>query len=306
MFQIRKADRKKSRIRLLLGGASGSGKTYSALLLAKGLTGGDMSKVLVIDTEGASAEFYSAGELAGFHILELSAPFHPDRYVQALRAGEQAGYAVIILDSITHEWNGAGGCLDIHQTFARKKDSYAAWNDVTPLHRRFLDAITQSPAHVLATVRKKTDYERSQDEKTGHAKIQKVGLKEEQREGLDYEFMIVFDIYEDHKATVNKDRTGLFADRLAEPLTVQTGQQIRAFCDIANKPTAPQPTTTTHEATQDTQAAGMPESIQAINTLEQLRAAFDKLTKQEQDEQREAFGQRKIQIENNNNNNAAH
>src|SRR6185369_7433589 len=137
-MQFQKAERKKAKLRLALTGPSGSGKTYGALQISRGIGG----KIAVIDTEKGSASLYS--HLIDFDVLELSPPFTPERFVQAVRAAESGGFDILIIDSITHEWSGSGGCLELVDEVARAKykgNSWSAWNEITPRHREFLDSL---------------------------------------------------------------------------------------------------------------------------------------------------------------------
>src|SRR4028119_1925234 len=152
-MELRKATRKKAKIRLGLSAVSGGGKTYSALLVAYGLCG-DWNKVAIIDSENNSADLYA--HPGDFNVLPISAPFSPERYIEAIRACEKAGMEVIIIDSITHEWDGKGGCLEIVEQLGGK---YQDWAKVTPRHQAFIEAILQSPSHIITTVRRKQDYE---------------------------------------------------------------------------------------------------------------------------------------------------
>lgn len=147
---FKKAERKRAKLRLALAGPSGSGKTYSALLIAKGMGG----KIAVIDTEQGSASLYS--HVAEFDALELGPPFTPERYIEAINAAVSGGYDVLVIDSMTHEWDGAGGCLESNERMANAKfkgNTWAAWNETTPRHRAFVDAILQAPIHVIAVSR---------------------------------------------------------------------------------------------------------------------------------------------------------
>jgi hypothetical protein len=119
---LRPASRKKAKIRLGLSAVSGGGKTYSAILIAKGLVG-DLSKVAIIDTESGSADLYA--HLGDYNVLPLTAPFTPERYIEAIRSCEKAGMEVIIIDSITHEWDGRGGCLEIVESLGGKYQDWA-------------------------------------------------------------------------------------------------------------------------------------------------------------------------------------
>lgn len=230
-MEFSKAVRKRAKLRLALTGPSGSGKTYGALMVAKGLGG----RIAVIDSEHGSASLYS--HLCDFDTLELGPPYSPERYIEAIKAAERAGYEVIVIDSTTHEWSGSGGCLEINEQTARAKykgNTWSAWNDTTPRHRAFIDAMLQSSAHVIATGRSKT--ETAQTEEGGRKKVVKLGMKTEQRDGFEYEFTAVIDLVHDgHYATASKDRTGLFAGD-PKPLTEDTGAELRAWLDGGVEP----------------------------------------------------------------------
>ena len=221
-----KATRTNSKLSLAITGTAGAGKTYGALLIAKGLGG----KIAMIDTENGSGNIYA--DLCDFDICGLNAPFHPQRYISLIHEAEHAGYDIIIIDSISHEWNGEGGCLDIHtkETAAsRSGNGYVAWGKVTPLHNMFIQALTSSSAHIIATIRCKADYVQAENER-GRTEIRKVGLAPIQREGTDYEFGTVFDISASHLASVTKDRTRIFP---AEPfsITPRVGEALRKWLD---------------------------------------------------------------------------
>ena len=207
-MQIRKATRKKAKIRLGLSAVSGGGKTYSAILIAKGLCG-DLSKVAVIDTENGSADLYA--HIGDYNVLPLTAPFTPERYIEAIRACEKSGMEVIIVDSISHEWDGKGGCLEIVEQLGGK---YQDWAKVTPRHQAFIEAILHSPCHVITTVRRKQDYEMTKDS-NGKVKVEKGGLREITREGFEYELTINLEMDTSHNASASKDRTGLFMGKPA-------------------------------------------------------------------------------------------
>ena len=229
MAGLRKAQRRAAKIRLGLASPSGGGKTYSALLIAKGLAG-SWDKVAVIDTENGSADLYS--HLGDYNVLQLTAPYHPDKYIAAIRECEQAGMEVIVVDSITHEWSGVGGCLELQQIATEKqriKNTYTAWKEVTPLHQKFIDAILQSNCHIITTVRSKTDY--LQMEEQGRKSIQKVGMAQVTRDGFEYELTVSLELDVNHHAVVSKDRTGLFEGRPSFVPTEETGAKIREWCE---------------------------------------------------------------------------
>src|SRR5688572_3154901 len=152
-MQLQQASRKKAKIRLGLSAVSGAGKTYSAILIAQGLCG-DLSKVAIIDTENGSADLYA--HLGNYLVLPLAAPYSPERYIEAIRACEKQGVEVIIIDSISHEWEGKGGCLELADTLGGQYQF--AWKTLTPRHEAFKQAILHSPCHIITTVRRKQDY----------------------------------------------------------------------------------------------------------------------------------------------------
>jgi hypothetical protein len=222
---LRQATRQKAKIRLGLSAVSGGGKTYSAILIAKGLSSGDLSKVAIIDTENGSADLYA--HLGNYNVLTLNAPFSPERYIDAIKTCEDAGMNVIIIDSITHEWDGKGGCLQIQEQLGGK---YQDWAKVTPRHQAFIDAILQSKCHVITTVRRKQDYEMTKDA-GGKMKVEKAGLKEVTREGFEYELTANIELDIRHNATALKDRTGLFMDQPQFIPSEETGKKLLEWCE---------------------------------------------------------------------------
>ncbi len=194
-----KATKKQLKLRLLLEGPSGSGKTLGALTLASGMG----KKIALIDTEKRSASLYA--DKVVFDVLDLSPPYTPESYISAIQQAEKAGYDVLIIDSITHEWNGTGGCLDIQNSLGGR---YQDWAKVTPRHNKFIEAILQSNLHIIGTARTKSDYVIST---TGNKmRVDKVGMKTEQRDGMEFEFTCVLRLNQNHMFEASKDRTGLF------------------------------------------------------------------------------------------------
>jgi hypothetical protein len=223
-LNFRKASRSQAKIKLGLQGPSGSGKSTSALLLAYGLVG-DWSKIVVIDSENGSADLYS--HLGDYNVLGISAPYTPEKYTECIQFCHAQGMEVIIIDSISHEWEGDGGILDIHGNMAG--NSFTNWSKLTPRHNSFVNAILYTPVHVIATIRSKQDYVMM--EKNGKAAPEKVGLKGVTRDGMDYEFTVVLDIDIRHHARTSKDRTGIFSSKHEFIITKETGQRIREWCE---------------------------------------------------------------------------
>lgn len=238
-MQIRKAERRKSKLRLGISGPSGAGKTLSALLVAYGITN-DWDKVGFIDTEQRSGDLYAQTEKAGVYIgeflkIDLDPPYEPEKYIKAIRMLEEAGAAVIIIDSLTHAWAGDGGLLDIQGKIADsgRGNSFTAWRTVTPRHNALVDGILQSKSHIIATVRSKTEYVQQQGS-NGKAEIKKVGMAPIQRDGMEYEFTTFLDLSLEHVASASKDRTSLFDGRFVK-LTPETGKELLNWLETGSE-----------------------------------------------------------------------
>lgn len=226
-MNLQKAQKQRVKLRIGISSPSGFGKTYSALLMAFGMTQ-DWSKIAVIDTENGSANLYA--ELGEYNTLNLDAPYSPERYIEALKTCENASMEVIIIDSITHEWNGKGGCLQIQEKLGGR---FQDWAKVTPRHQAFIDAILSSSCHVITTVRKKIDYSMDKDS-NGRTKVVKLGLKDITREGLDFEMTTFFEIINDkHLVIASKDRTNLFSNKPEFVITSGTGKLLEKWCNNA-------------------------------------------------------------------------
>lgn len=232
---LQKACRRKSRIRLGLSSVSGGGKTYSALLIAKGLANGDLARVAVIDTENGSADLYA--DLGPYQVLRITPPYTPERYTEAISFCEKAGMEVIIIDSISHEWEGKGGVLEMAE--AQGGQFQSAWKGLTPRHESFKQAILQSSCHMITTVRRKQDYVLQEKVNKSGKVVQapvKVGLKEVTREGWEYELTINLELELNHFATASKDRTGLFMGKPSFIPSEETGRLIAAWCNEGQEP----------------------------------------------------------------------
>ncbi|CAM4184578.1 AAA family ATPase [Flavobacterium antarcticum] len=221
-MQLRQSERKKAKIKLALQGTAGSGKTYSSILLAQGLTNGNLSKVAIIDTENGSADLYA--HLGNYNVLTLAPPFTPENYIKAIELCEKSGMEVIIIDSISQCWDEL---LDFHSKLAG--NSFTNWGKITPRQKAFVDKILQADAHIIATMRTKQDYVLQQ--KDGKYVPEKVGLKAVQRDGMDYEFTLVFDVDIKHFSVSSKDRTGLFMGKPEFIINSNTGKKILEWCN---------------------------------------------------------------------------
>lgn len=224
-MKLKQAQRSQVKLRIGLSGPSGYGKTYSALLLAFGITE-KWEKIAVIDTENNSASLYS--HLGSYNVLTLEEPYSPQRYIEAIKACENAGMEVIIVDSISHEWSGKGGCLEMHEQLGGR---FQDWSKITPYHNAFIDAILQSNSHVITSARRKVDYSLDKD-MNGKTKVVKLGTKEITREGFEYELTVNFELINDnHLVKASKDRTGLFMDKPEFVINQSTGKKLKAWCN---------------------------------------------------------------------------
>ncbi|MFT5250669.1 MAG: hypothetical protein ACI93P_002411 [bacterium] len=248
-MELRQSTRSHAKMKMALQAPSGAGKSMSALLLAKGLTNDNLSKVAIIDTENKSSNLYA--HLGNYNVLSMSPPFSPEKYIEAIDICLKGGMEVIIIDSISHCWDYL---LEYHSSMSG--NSFTNWGKITPMHNKFINKILQSDAHFIATMRTKQDYVLQQ--KNGKFVPEKVGLKAVQRDGVDYEMTIVFDIDIKHFAKASKDRTGLFADKPEFIITEGVGRKIKDWCNSG-------------ESLQDVK-----DEIKACTTLEQLRVIYTK------------------------------
>jgi KaiC/GvpD/RAD55 family RecA-like ATPase len=236
-LSFRKASKTQSKLRLALVGLSGSGKTYTALRLAKGLGG----RVAVIDTERGSASKY-AGEVTDFDVLQLES-YAPMTFVEAIRLAEAEGYDVLIIDSLSHAWMGKEGALEQVDKAAKRsqaKNSFAAWREVTPQHNAMVDAILQSRCHVIVTMRVKTEYVLEENER-GKKEPKKVGLAPIQRDGLEYEMDVVADLDHEHNFIVSKTRCAALDRYVERNAGDQVAERLKAWLtDGAPAPERPE------------------------------------------------------------------
>ena len=225
-FQVRAASRRSAKARVLLTSPSGGGKTFGALLLAGGM---GCKNIVLIDTEHSSSDKYDGiPGIPDFQVIEFDPDYTPERYCEAMDAAEAAGADCVIIDSTSHEWDGKGGCLELHDELARSRyrgNTWSAWSEVTPRHRKFVERMLSSRAHIIATARSKTETAQV-DDGPGRKKVVKLGMKAIARDGLEFEFDVVLDISHDgHFAVASKDRTGVFYGD-PKPITPATGRRL--------------------------------------------------------------------------------
>ena len=218
-----KATKKQARLRMALAGPAGSGKTFSALAIAAALG----QRVAVIDTEHGSASKYA--DRFAFDVCELET-YSPDAYVKAIKGAEAAGYDVLVIDSLSHAWNGKGGALEMVDEIGRRSrsgNSFNAWRDVTPKHNALVEAMISSRCHIVATMRAKTEY--VLEEVNGKKAPRKVGLAPVQREGMEYEFDVFGDLNPEHGLHITKTRCPDLADKYIDHPGADLGRVLRGW-----------------------------------------------------------------------------
>lgn len=210
-FQVKKAKREKIYVKMGLIAPSGGGKTYGGLRLATGMAEeieketGKKARILMGNTE-AKRGYYYANEF-DYDIVDLEPPYNPEKFVELIDFAVKEGYDILIIDSSSHEWEGKGGCLELHQ---QAGGTYQSWSRVTPRHNKFIQAMADSPIHIIATMRGKDQYEMTKDN-NGKTNVQKLGVGAKQRDGFEYDLTCTFLI--DQKtstAEVQKDNTHIF------------------------------------------------------------------------------------------------
>lgn len=227
MFKAKQAVRNKVFVKVALMAPSGGGKTFSSLRVATGMAQeiekreGRKARILLGNTEGDRGYYY-ANEF-DYEIVDLDPPYTPEKFTSFLHWAEEEKYDIVILDSASHEWEGRGGCLEIH---AKAGGRYQDWKDVTPRHEKFIDAMSKTKINLIATMRGKDKYELEKDD-NGKTSVNKLGVGAKQREGFEFEFTCTFMI--DQKtnfATYQKDNTHIFENEISVLLTEEHGRKL--------------------------------------------------------------------------------
>jgi ABC-type dipeptide/oligopeptide/nickel transport system ATPase component len=233
---FKKAVKYNSRLRLALAGPSGSGKTYTALTIATALAGD--GEVAVIDTERGSASKYADCFL--FDVQELES-FHPNNYINAIHEAEAAGYAVLVIDSLSHAWNGPGGLLEQVENITKRSksgSSFNAWGEATPLQNRLIDTITRSKLHIICTMRTKTEYV-IEPNAYGKSAPRKVGTAPVQRADVEYEFDVYGDMDIDNTLVIHKSRCSELASAVIAKPDSEVAEVLKRWLDGVPAPERP-------------------------------------------------------------------
>lgn len=280
-LEFKKAKREQVRMKISVSGPSGSGKTLSSLRLAFGITKAQFpnlsdeeiwSKICVIDTENGSGSLYvgfnrNGCQIGDYNVITLTPPYEPQLFVDAIHMAEENGTNVIIIDSLSHAWAGQGGALDQQGAIAaRSGNSWTAWRQVTPQHNKLVDAMLQSPCHVIASMRAKMEYEQITND-AGKKQVKAIGMGVIMRDGIEYEFTVAFMLDYEHVANATKDRTGLF-DKKYFVIDENVGKQMYQWLSSGAPVEEPKPNV---PAPAPAPAAGSDEQLQkAIDSVDKL------------------------------------
>jgi hypothetical protein len=234
MSGFKKASRSQAKLRLGLVGPAGSGKTMTAIRVAHGLGG----RVAVIDTERGSASLYAGERDLSFDVLELET-YEAALFIDAIKAAEDYGYDVLIIDSLSHAWAGKGGILEFVDKAAKRSGggSFSGWRDATPLHNQLVDAILGAKLHIICTLRSKVEHVIEQV--NGRTQVRKVGLQPVQRDGLEYEFTVVADVTQDHELIVTKTRAAWLKDAVIKEAGEDLGKKLAEWLSSGTEPPKP-------------------------------------------------------------------
>jgi len=243
-FTFKKAERTAVKAKVLLTGPSGSGKTLGGLHLARDL---NVGKIAVLDSENDRASYYA--DVVDFDVMSLP-DARPKTYLDGMKAAVEAGYGILLIDSLSHAWQDVLDRKDAYEKANPSKgNSYTNWRTFGAEWELFIRKILEAPIHVIATGRSKQDYEQGVDG-NGKKIVTKLGLAPMIREGTDYEFALHLDLNEQHNAVARKDNTFLFGDdkaiwdltngSVAGPLSKWLGSA---------KPAPPKPVTPKQRAT---------------------------------------------------------
>ena len=235
MSGFKRATKSAAKLRLGLVGPTGSGKTMTALRIAAGLGG----PVAVIDTERGSASLYAGERGLDFDVIELDT-YGVERFIDAIKAAADGGYATLVIDSLSHAWSGKGGILEFVDNAGKRNQgggNFGAWRDATPRHNSLVDAILGAPLHIICTLRSKVEY--VVENVGGRNQVRKVGLQPVQRDGLEYEFTVVGDVTQDHDLVVTKTRAAFLKDAVIREAGEDLGRQLAAWLSDGTTPTRP-------------------------------------------------------------------
>ena len=276
MAVLKRAQRKRVKLKIGMAGGPGSGKSLSSILLAYGIVKREhpgmsdddiWGHIAIIDTENHSAELYADREIAGqtigeFCTVAIEPPFTSEKYLEAIKLCGESDIYVTVIDSLTHLWDGEGGAKDKQANIAKRTgNSFTSWREPKAEFKRVVDKILQTDMHFIVTMRSKVEY--AQENVNGKTVVRKVGMNPIVADGTDYEFSIVFDLDADHVAMASKDRTGMFDGQYFK-ITKDVGGKLVDWLNTAKPAKAPDKVVA---ETENTPAEPEPEKISEIDGL---------------------------------------
>jgi AAA domain len=232
-FTIRPAQRSDSKALIGLYSQSGAGKTYSSLMLARGLVG-PAGKIVLIDTESGRGSLYADVIPGGYETINLDPPFSPQRYIEAIEAAEQANAACIIVDSMSHEWEGAGGVGDMAFQIETRtgKPGLHCWKEPKMAHQKMLLKLLQAKTHLICCLRAKRKSRQIKNERTGKSEIVKDEFYTPKQDGdFIFELTVHAEILADHKLRVTKVSHPALENvfKSGMMITEETGRELAAW-----------------------------------------------------------------------------
>lgn len=237
-FELKRASRQGVKPLIGLYGESGTGKTYSALLLARGLVGA-AGRIAMIDTESGRGSLYADVLPGGYEVLELRDPFSPARYIEAMTAIEASGVAVGIIDSGSHEWEGISGVLDMATEIEEKsgKPGLHCWKAPKMAHNLWLRKLLQSPLPWIICLRAKYKSRQGKNESGKTVIIKDEATSPIQAEDFIFECTAHAEILQDHSIILTKCSHPALRDcfpaRSKGPITIGHGEALARWCAAA-------------------------------------------------------------------------
>lgn len=274
---FKKATKAQQKLRMLISGPTGAGKTYTALAIGKHLG----TKMAVIDTEHGSASKY-AGDVAEFDACELDF-FAVQKYLEAIRNAAREGYDVLVVDSLSHAWAGKGGILEEAD---KRGGKFSAWATLTPIQQSLVETILSYPGHIICTVRSKMAYEVSTEDRGGRkeTKVEKVGLAPIQRDDLSYEFDVVIDMDERNNGRVTKTRCASIAGAVISKPGEDLANTLKAWLSDGAPAPAPAPAKVNSKADAACAAIKAAQALDRLQALEErVKAVWESFTDDEQE-----------------------
>lgn len=215
---FKKANKTESKLRLAIYGVSGSGKTKSALRIAKGISNIIGGRIALIDSERGTASKYSDEFDFDTAILENK---KIESYKLAINESAKMGYEILIIDSASHAWESILEEVEIVAQSSFRGNTWSAWSKLTPKYKKFIDAIVSYPGHVIITMRSKTEWDRNEKNQPI-----RVGTSPESGKGIEYEFDMLLSLSSNHVGEIIKDRSGKFQDRIIESPSENLGEEM--------------------------------------------------------------------------------